>query len=613
MNLGSHGSQVHVDAATSIPTSARGLTFGSVLCFDPDDRTAKLTSTTLSLAGYEVSVVATADQARELLDAGDFQLAIVDGCKAIEDAAWVVDAVERINAARADGEVQTKVIVLASADNPEPFEAARRHACLKRPFATPRLLQLVRHVAPSRARTSGPVTLAGESLTKLLPDVGGYELICELARGGMGTVYLGRKSGGAGFSRLYALKVLHPHLADQTRFVDMLLDEARLASRLHDPNVAAVVDVGRETIGHYIVMEYVEGPSLRQLADLCPTDRPADKLLPLFAEVLEGLHAAHMLEDDDGQPLNLVHRDVSPDNILVGADGHARLTDFGVAKARARLSQTRDGSLKGKLAYLAPELLLDNEAIDPRSDIFAAGAVMWTLLTGETLFRGGSEVLTVRNVLEKDIPKPSTVGCKPPACLDAIVLKALQRDPNKRFESAAEMAEEIRRVGRDNNLFASPSKIGAWVKSAFEEELTRRRERLRSAQDLTSSGEHASTSGSRATSPGTVDQTEPSNFTLRPDGGVVITAVTPEPKKTRAGLLLGLGAVVAATAIAGLLFVRANREPESTENVVGAPSEAPAAEVSSQDAATKPAKPQAQVENSEAKAPKDPPAGEASS
>lgn len=319
-------------------------------------------------------------------------------------------------------------------------------------------------------------------------QLGPYELIAELARGGMGVVYLGRRAGEAGFERLFAIKELHPHLARDHEFVAMLLDEARLAARIHHHNVASVVELGHGEQGYYLVMPYIEGASLDQLLAQNPSNRPARLLVPILIGALGGLAAAHALEDDDGSPIGLVHRDVSPQNIMIGVDGDARITDFGIAKARARICSTEPGVLKGKLCYCAPEIF-ERGTIDQRADVFAAGAVLWSALTGRSLFRGETDADTMRRVLTLEVPPPSQVGLTPPAVFDAIILRALERDPDRRYPSAAAMAEALREAALSAGLLGAPTQVARWVKESFEQPLAERRRCLRMA--ARGSAEHA--------------------------------------------------------------------------------------------------------------------------
>jgi serine/threonine protein kinase len=309
--------------------------------------------------------------------------------------------------------------------------------------------------------------------------LGRYEILGALARGGMATVYLGRHSGEAGFKRLYAIKVLHPHLADDGSFVDMLLDEARIAARLHHPNVVPIVDLGSQDGSHYVVMEYVEGCSLSALLAKYRDSRPPRLIVPLVLDALAGLDAAHSLTDDDGKSLGLVHRDVSPQNILVGVDGSARITDFGIAKAASKINSTQPGQLKGKLAFMAPEQLKNASNVDARTDVFAAGAMLWSALTGRRLFLGASDAETLNNVLTLEVPKPSTVGFQPPAELDEVCLRALEREPDKRYQTAAEMEDALRAAAEKAGVIGSKREVAEWLASAFGDELAERRAIIR--------------------------------------------------------------------------------------------------------------------------------------
>ncbi len=309
--------------------------------------------------------------------------------------------------------------------------------------------------------------------------VGAYELVGMLARGGMGTVYLCRKNGLAGFERLSALKLMHAHLSDETGFLTMFLDEARIAARIHHANVVGVVDLDVSPRGHYVVMEYVEGATLAQLLSRTPNQRSPRILVPILIDLLAGLQAAHQLRDERGQLLELVHRDVSPTNVLIGVDGVARITDFGIAKARARITSTQPDVRKATLSYAAPEQIRATSSVDARTDVFAAGVVLWNALTGLSLFRGATDAETVHNIMNRRIPEPSSVGLRPPPCLDEVCLRALQRDPAERFQSAAEMGDALRGVAAREGLMGTPSEIGSMIARCFALELAARRKTLR--------------------------------------------------------------------------------------------------------------------------------------
>jgi len=308
-----------------------------------------------------------------------------------------------------------------------------------------------------------------------------FELVAELASGGMATVYLARLSGVAGFQRLVAIKRLHPHLAKEPDFIEMFLDEARLAARIHHPNVVPIQEVGESERGYYLVMDYVAGDTLaRLLARAAQTNVqiPWGVTIRILLDTLAGLHAAHELSDDLGQPLAIVHRDVSPQNILVGADGIARITDFGVARAASRLSTTRSGQLKGKLAYMAPEHAR-GEKIDRRADVFSCGIVLWEALALKRLFKGDGEAATLNRVLYDPIAPPSTHRADVPPLLEAICMKALERDVDQRFATAEEFADELERVGRSVSCVGSVRDVATCLEQVFGADLSQQREAVR--------------------------------------------------------------------------------------------------------------------------------------
>ena len=324
-----------------------------------------------------------------------------------------------------------------------------------------------------------PTSTTEPPLRTQVRQLGEYGLIAELARGGMGRVFLARRVGEAGFERLYAVKIMHEHMMDDPEAVLMLLDEANIASQIHHPNVVAITDIGTYDGGYYLVMDYVEGCSLSQLLARNKRRRPPNLVIPLIVDSLRGLHGAHELNNAAGDHLNLVHRDFSPQNLLVGVDGTCRVTDFGIAKASARLTHTRSSIQKGKIAYMAPEQVTLSGDVDRRVDIWAAGVVLWYALTGEHPFRGESQASTIHNILNNNIVPPSSIGLNPPRCFDHVCLKALQRHRERRYQTAQEMADELQQIAVRNNLLAPPSEISAWVQECFGEEIAQRRNVIR--------------------------------------------------------------------------------------------------------------------------------------
>ncbi|HEY2510769.1 MAG TPA: serine/threonine-protein kinase [Polyangiaceae bacterium] len=306
--------------------------------------------------------------------------------------------------------------------------------------------------------------------------LGRYRLHGELAAGGMATVHLGRLKGEAGFSRTVAIKRLHPQYAKDPEFVAMFVDEARLAARVRHPNVVPTLDVVSEGGEIFLVMEYVAGESLSRLLR---TLRNRKQLVPphiattLLAGVLHGLHAAHEARNEQGEPLKIVHRDVSPQNVLVGTDGIAHVLDFGVAKATGRVQTTRDGQVKGKLAYMAPEQL-DSGALTRQSDVYAAAVVLWETLTLTRLFEADSEPALLMKVVAGNIDPPSKLVPSLPTGLDELVMRGLERDPTRRWLTARDFALALERSGR----LAPPSEIGEWVQSVAGDDLARRAQKL---------------------------------------------------------------------------------------------------------------------------------------
>jgi serine/threonine-protein kinase len=307
--------------------------------------------------------------------------------------------------------------------------------------------------------------------------VGRYLLYDEVARGGMASVHFGRLTGPAGFSRTVAIKKLHAEYASDPEFCAMFLDEARLAARVRHPNVVSVLDVvslGDNQV--FLVMDYVQGESLarliKQTRDL--QERiPPDLAVAVISGVLYGLHAAHETKDENQRPLEIVHRDVSPQNVLLGSDGVSRVVDFGVAKAAVRIHTTRDSQIKGKLPYMAPEQLR-GVRVDRRTDVYSTGVVLWEMLTGERLFTGPNQAAIFGAVLEQTVAPPSQIAPGVPPELDELVLGALSRNPDRRPPTARELAVALERAVRP----ATQREVGDWVHGIAGEVLEQRAGRV---------------------------------------------------------------------------------------------------------------------------------------
>ncbi len=307
--------------------------------------------------------------------------------------------------------------------------------------------------------------------------LGRYALFDEIAAGGMATVHLGRMLGPVGFSKTVAIKCLHPHLARDPEFVSMFLDEARVAARIQHPNVVATLDVVASDGEVFLVLDYVQGESFSHLLKATRVKGVpigSRVLASILVNTLHGLHAAHEATDEHGRPLGIVHRDVSPQNVLVGVDGVARVLDFGVAKAAGRMQNTRDGQLKGKLAYMAPEQIRGDE-LDRRTDIYAAAALMWEGFAGRRLIHGMSEGQVLGAVLAGGFPPPSSLNPSVPPEVDALVMRGLAMSPAERWSTAREFAIAVERtIG-----VASPYEVAEWVQSVGAETLAIRAARVR--------------------------------------------------------------------------------------------------------------------------------------
>lgn len=328
-------------------------------------------------------------------------------------------------------------------------------------------LRAVDALARERAATGRDGVPASDDAAITVPNptqLGRYALFTRIASGGMGSVHLGRLVGAAGFSRTVAIKRLHPNLLDEPAFTDMMIDEARMAARVHHPNVAATLDVVSADGELLIVLEYVHGVTLLELTKRAKGPVPSGIIASIMAGILHGLHAAHEARTETGDPLHLVHRDVSPSNVMVGRDGSARLIDFGVAKAAGKLHSTTEGMLKGKFAYMAPEQIA-TQPVDRRTDVFAAGIVLWEMLTGRR-FRGPNA-----NIIEAARGGGSPPSARLPAIdrrWDTIVMRALSPKPEDRYATAAEMARAVEAMG-----VATTSEVAEWVDRLAHDELDR--------------------------------------------------------------------------------------------------------------------------------------------
>jgi eukaryotic-like serine/threonine-protein kinase len=392
-----------------------------------------------------------------------------------------------------------------------------------------------------------------------------YELMGEIASGGMATVYLARLTGMGGFQRFVAMKRLHPHLASEKEFVEMFLDEARIAARIHHPNVVPILEVGASTVGYYLVMEYIEGDTLaRLLARAASTGKrlPVSIALRIAIDMLSGLHAAHELHDDQNQPVNLVHRDVSPQNVLVGQDGIARITDFGVARAASRLTATRVGQLKGKIAYMAPEQAAGAEDLDRRADVFSSGIVIWEALAQKRLFKAENEAATLSRVMTEPVPLLFQIAPQVSKEVSGIVMRALDRDVNKRFLTCAAFADALEAAAALKDKVATPRELAAYVAEVMGQEIAQQRDNVRTWLA------HSEPTGAAATElpSGVIPSSSVSAAAISIPGleasrsGLSASLSTvQQPKRSRAPLVLGAVLLIGLLGAGGFMLTRSAR------------------------------------------------------
>jgi serine/threonine-protein kinase len=297
--------------------------------------------------------------------------------------------------------------------------------------------------------------------------LGKYKLVKLIASGGMAEVYLARQAGAAGFEKLVCLKRILPHLARDKQFVDMFLNEARLAARLDHPNIVSIFDLGETNGNYFIAMEFIDGPSLRAVHKRAAERGellPIPEIVKIISMAAGGLQYAHDLTDDKGAPLGLVHRDISPDNVLVHRNGSAKVVDFGIAKAANSSGATRTGTLKGKVAYMPPEQLR-GEHLDRRTDVFALGVVLYELLTGKRPWDATSEVALIGKMMTEDPEPLGKLRPDAPAELLEIVARALAKDRSGRYQSCAELQAELEALLVQMGQTITPSRMSDFVKA----------------------------------------------------------------------------------------------------------------------------------------------------
>ena len=301
--------------------------------------------------------------------------------------------------------------------------------------------------------------------------LGRYQLLRKIAVGGMAEIYLARVTGAAGFEKNVVVKRILPQLAQSDEFYQMFLDEARIAATLQHPNVVQIYDAQNVGGEHFIAMEYLDGADLLTIRRVLAERRqglPVQHSVFIVSGVASGLHYAHERRGLDGKPLEIVHRDVTPQNIILTREGGIKLVDFGIAKATNRLTTTGFGTLKGKLAYMSPEQCR-SEGVDRRSDIYSLGIILFELTTGKRLYRGMSEYEVLKQVIETDVPAPSTLLPGYPADLEQVVLRALARDRDQRYPTALAFHQDLERFARSRGVVGSSLALAEFLSPLLEE------------------------------------------------------------------------------------------------------------------------------------------------
>jgi serine/threonine-protein kinase len=449
--------------------------------------------------------------------------------------------------------------------------------------------------------------------------LGRYELLLPIAQGGMATVWAARQRGTRGFNKTVAIKTMLPTLSEDAQFEQMFLDEAALAAKIHHPNVAEILDLGEQDEVLYIVMEWVDGEALSVIHKATRKNQgqvPIRLSLRIAMQACLGLHAAHELRDENDTPLQLVHRDVSPQNVLCTYDGIVKLVDFGVAKAVGRASgETNAGQLKGKVPYMSPEQARGGN-VDRRTDIFAMGIVLYKLTTGLHPFLGENDLLTMRNIISRPLLPPRVKNPSFPAEVEQVLLKCLQKDPEKRYQTMLELGQAVERALA--NMGVAEDDLGAFVRSVMGDRGAKRRaavrDAVRVADERYATGTHALVQVPPSQNPQTVHesvseivpttmstgvkddllratsvtalqgipsgppssvsgqwaaegtQPEPHGTTDQP----VMVSPPLSPSRSRTGLFVGVGLSLAAALVAGAVILRPGLGRSSTTTKLAA-------------------------------------------
>ncbi len=313
---------------------------------------------------------------------------------------------------------------------------------------------------------------------------GKYNLLHRLAVGGMAEIFIARHQGLQGFSRKIVIKRIRPHLSKEQTFVTMFLNEAKLAAQLNHSNICQIYDLGRIDESYFIAMEYVRGRDMRQVvsrADKKGIKFPLEYALKVTSAVCEGLYYAHRKLDDQGRPLHIVHRDVTPENVMVSFDGEVKILDFGIAKAETTVSETRVGEIKGKLGYMSPEQVM-GKSLDQRSDVFSLGVVLYEWLTGHKPFSGQNDVDVLKAVADAKVYPPSSFRPDLPPQVEAIALKALARNREERHQTAWELQYDINQFLSGHEFNPTNIHLSNFLRQLFAEDIAREDQALACAE-----------------------------------------------------------------------------------------------------------------------------------
>jgi serine/threonine-protein kinase len=407
--------------------------------------------------------------------------------------------------------------------------------------------------------------------------LGRYELLTPIAQGGMATVWAARQTGSHGFRKTVALKTMLPELSEDPQFERMFLAEARLAMRVHHPNVAETLDLGEDAGQLFLVMEWVDGESLSTLLKAVERDQgrmPLRLALQICSKAARGLHAAHEVTDDDDQPVGIVHRDVSPQNIMISFDGHVKVVDFGVAKGQTENGATQVGQFKGKVPYMAPEQA-EGEAVDRRTDVFAMGTLLYRLTTGKHPFLGANPGVTIANVVSAEPAPPSSRVTDYPAGLEAVVARCLAKVPSDRYASMAALADELDALLVSMGAPVTEEEIAACAKRYLGELRKQRREAMRDAAKALGWAMATSESLPRVSLPnaGSLTPSAPTATSGSFTGGVGAVSIgSRQPSRPPSRRLYAVLAMAAA-AISGawLAYHLAQRQPAAVSSASPAP------------------------------------------